>query len=145
MVFPLLTAHRKLPALSSSLVIPAPKDNPALHQGRIRTTPHVDGQWAAHIYVAVKLSRRSGLYTLIQKALERAKETVPTLRGTWDLRPSNDDQENESRKNLELHVSLSRPVFLRAHQREEFKQAIRLLAERTAPYGIHFIQVSCTP
>lgn len=32
----------------------------------------------------------------------------------------------------ELHVSLSRPVFLRAHQREGFKKAVRRLAASSA-------------
>ncbi|THU99131.1 hypothetical protein K435DRAFT_752217 [Dendrothele bispora CBS 962.96] len=133
---------RKLPTLSSSLIVPAPKDDPTLHQGRIRATPHVDGQWAAHIYVSIKLSRRSALYTLIQKAFERARETVPTLRDIWDLRFSNESQKDELRKTLELHVSLSRPIFLRAHQREEFKQAIRLLARNISPFKISFATFS---
>jgi U6 snRNA phosphodiesterase len=127
------------------MVVPAPKDNPALHQGRIRASPHVDGQWASHIYVAIRLGLRSGLYPLIKRALDKARETVPTLRDIWDLHSSSyEAQENELRNSLELHVSLSRPIFMRAHQREEFKQAIRLLAQRSAAcvHGLSLLRSS---
>ncbi len=113
---------RKLPTLSSSLIVPVPVDNPALHQGRVRTTPHVDGQWASHVYVALKLSRRSSLYTLLSEVIDTARCDVPTLHGFW-----------VAEKEAELHVSLSRPIFLRAHQREDLKCAVKGLANKTAP------------
>ncbi|KAF5351582.1 hypothetical protein D9758_007200 [Tetrapyrgos nigripes] len=125
------------------MAVSIPKDNPALHQGRIRASPHVDGQWASHIYVAIKLSLRSGLYGLIKRASDRAREAVPTLRDIWDLRSSSSEaQENEPQNSLELHISLSKPVFLRAHQREEFKQAIRLLAQRDTAFKLSFTTFS---
>ncbi|KAF8902151.1 U6 snRNA phosphodiesterase Usb1 [Mucidula mucida] len=119
--------RRKLPTLSSSLIVPVPVDNPALHQGRVRTTPHVDGQWASHVYVALKLSRRSSLYTLLSEVIDTARCDVPTLHGFW-----------VAEKEAELHVSLSRPIFLRAHQREDLKCAVKGLANKTAPFTISF-------
>lgn len=101
--------------------MPVPVDNPALHQGRIRTTPHVDGQFAAHVYVSLILSRRSQLYKIIQDILCDAKQVVPSLRDIW---PS------EGPKRHELHVSLSRPIFLRAHQREDLKRAVKNIAQK---------------
>ncbi|KAF8195512.1 hypothetical protein BJ912DRAFT_957271 [Pholiota molesta] len=71
---------RKLPPISSSLVLSGPIDNPALHQGRIRTTPHVEGQFAAHVYVSLALGRHSMLHKLVQDILRDAKEAIPTLR-----------------------------------------------------------------
>lgn len=110
--------RRKLPPVPSSLIVPVPIDNPALHQGRVRTTPHVEGQFTAHVYVSFTLSRRSKLYLVIQDILSDAKIIVPTLQDIWSTteRPT-------------LHISLSRPIFLRAHQREDLKRAVKTVAK----------------
>ena len=99
-------------------------DNPALHQGRIRTTPHVEGQFAAHVYVSLPLGRQSSLYKLVQEIFLDAKGTLPTLREIW--------QDSNSQR-PELHISLSRPIFLRAHQREEFKRSVKNIAKTQKP------------
>jgi len=117
--------YRKLPPISSSIALPAPIDNPALHQGRIRTTPHVEGQFAAHVYVSLPLGRQSLLYKLVQEIYLDAKEAVPALREIWP--DSNDCQRPE------LHISLSRPIFLRAHQREELKRSVKNIAIAQKP------------
>lgn len=108
---------RKLPSLSSKLVVTTPADNPALHQGRVRSSPHVDGRWACHLYVPVVLETGEQLGEVLSSAFRSAKTRVPTLHsigldnGRW-----------------ELHVSLSRPTFLWTHQREEFKNAVGRVA-----------------
>ena len=117
-----LLLRRKLPPISPSISPPAPIDNPALHHGRIRTTPHVEGQFAAHVYVSLPLSRQSELYKLVQEIFLDAKESVPTLREIWP-----DGQRPE------LHISLSRPIFLRAHQREELKRSVKNVAHLQKP------------
>ena len=105
---------RKLPTLAPSLTIPVPVDNPALHQGRIRSSPHVEGQWASFVYVPIVLGRDEYLAKLLTQIFDVAKQQVPNLHpiglveGEW-----------------ELHVSLTRPTFLRSHQREEFKRAVK--------------------
>lgn len=38
------------------------------------------------------------------------------------------------KREMEFHVSLSRPVFLRAHQREDLKRAVKAVANTHAPY-----------
>ena len=115
---------RKLPPLSSSLVVPVPIDNPALHQGRLRSTPHVEGHFATHVYVSLTVNRHSQLYQTIQDILSDARMIVPSLNDMW---PS------ETRQHPELHISLSRPIFLRAHQREDFKRAVRNAAKSQKP------------
>ncbi|KAJ6557222.1 hypothetical protein DFH09DRAFT_1037267 [Mycena vulgaris] len=118
--------NRKLPVLSSTLVGPVHVDDPSLHQGRIRTMPHVDGQYATHIYASVPLDRGSALFKLLRRVIDSAKTTVPTLHDFWssptDCKP-------------ELHVSLSRPIFLRSHQREDIRRAVKHIAEQTPLYN----------
>lgn len=57
----------------------------------------------------------------LQKVLERAicaaREIVPHLNSDW--------LEN---KESELHISLTRPIYLRDHQREELKRAVKAVA-----------------
>lgn len=113
-------------------MVPVPIDNPALHQGRLRTTPHVEGQFAAHVYVSLTVNRRSQLYEAIRNILSDARVLVPSLNDMW---PSKARQP-------ELHISLSRPIFLRAHQREDFKRAVRNAAKSQKPYVSHSVQLS---
>ncbi|KIM43234.1 hypothetical protein M413DRAFT_26402 [Hebeloma cylindrosporum] len=125
---------RKLPPISSSIVAPGPVDIPALHQGRIRTTPHVEGQFAAHVYVSLALGRQSLLYKVLQGVLRDAKEAIPTLRDIWSPVEANAPPD--------LHISLSRPIFLRAHQREDLKRAVKNIAKAHKPFVLSFAMLS---
>ncbi|KIJ14922.1 hypothetical protein PAXINDRAFT_99726 [Paxillus involutus ATCC 200175] len=131
---------RKLPTLSSSLTIPTPIDNPALHQGRVRTVPHVEGQYATYIYVPLVLHPKDVLYTLLEDVLTFAKEPVPSLHAIG--RQSDGQPAGVRATRWELHISLSRPLFLRAHQREEFKRAIQQVASSLAPFDASFATFS---
>lgn len=125
---------RKLPPLSTSLKVPVPLDNPALHQGRIRTRPHVDGQYAAHVYLSLRLKPRNAIYQLLREVISDAKMSVPALQEICNL--------DDSCKNTELHISLSRPVYLRAHQREDFKREVMQIVKRHKPFPVSFAKFS---
>ncbi|KAF4617267.1 hypothetical protein D9613_006008 [Agrocybe pediades] len=127
---------RRLPPVSSTVAPDGPKDNPALHQGRVRTVPHVDGQFAAHVYVSLPLGRRSQLYKVLQAILSDAKASIPTLHEIW----STSHPEQEARP--ELHISLSRPIFLRAHQRDDLKRAVKNIAKQHKPFVVSFAVLS---
>lgn len=118
---------RKLPTLSDSLVVLVPVDNPALHQGRTRSMPFVEGQWAAYVYVPIFIAATSPLRVLLADILTTSRASVP------DLHTIPEDVECTSRKTFELHVSLSRPIYLRAHQRQDLKQAVQGIASRSPP------------
>jgi hypothetical protein len=122
-----LRKKRKLPALSDSLVVRAPVDDPALHQGRTRSTPFVEGQWAAYVYVPVIIEATSPLRALLAEILRTTHESVPALHSIPE------DTVDAPRKRIELHVSLSRPIYLRAHQRAELIQSVKAIASRTPP------------
>ncbi|KAF8839549.1 hypothetical protein BDN67DRAFT_953221 [Paxillus ammoniavirescens] len=130
----------KLPTLSSSLIIPTPIDNPALHQGRVRTVPHVEGQYATYIYVPLVLHPKDALYTLLEDVLTFAQEPVPSLHAIG--RQSDGQPAGVRAARWELHISLSRPLFLRAHQREEFKRAIQQVVSSLAPFDASFATFS---
>ncbi|KAG7444759.1 uncharacterized protein BT62DRAFT_981523 [Guyanagaster necrorhizus] len=121
--------RKKLPTLSASLVVAAPVDNPSLHQGRKRNTPHVDGQWAAHVFISLGLNRKSPLFSLLSEAIKSAKDDVPTLNDFWS---------KDGDTAPELHVSLSRPIYLRAYQREDLKRAVKSLALTHPRFTISF-------
>ncbi|KDQ09910.1 hypothetical protein BOTBODRAFT_58433 [Botryobasidium botryosum FD-172 SS1] len=114
-----------LPALPVSFLSHIPTSDPTAHQGRRRLQPHVDGQFAAHVYISVPLNRKT--FRILQNALALAKVEVPELYSLL----------GEGEK-CDLHISLSRPIYLRAHQREEFKRAIRTLASESAPFIASF-------
>ncbi|KAG2115469.1 hypothetical protein DEU56DRAFT_748653 [Suillus clintonianus] len=137
---------KKLPSLASSLIVPVPVDDPALHQGRVRATPHVEGQYAAYVYIPLVVHPKTALYSLIDEVLDVTKEMVPAAHVIGESvscsRNSDDAIVNSSRRARELHLSLTRPIFLRAHQREEFKQAIKIIASRQSPFQASFVSFS---
>ena len=138
---------RKLPALAAHLAPSAPRpDDPSKHQGRTRTTPHVDGQWAAYVYVPIVLRRRGGggaLRRIVERAVRIAKagdSDSDSDSGTTSVVVHNMLGGSESDSDAgagaaceELHVSLTRPFFLRAYQREEMKRAVRDAAKAHPP------------
>ncbi len=107
-------------------------DNPALHQGRQRTTPHVEGQFAAHVYIPVTVSKKSRLFGLLSRIFSAAQESVPILHPIGftkaDADAAREGPSNSDDGHVELHISLTRPTYLRAHQREEFRRAIQAIA-----------------
>ncbi|KAG6336265.1 hypothetical protein ID866_2819 [Astraeus odoratus] len=161
---------RKLPPLSASLTVPVPVDNPAEHQGRTRSFPHVEGQYAAYVYIPLVLESGDPLGDLVREVVCKVTEEVEGLRrigeapfvnkgGKFEEReddrrdpliadaPVGGETEGMSTDNnkrrrhdtkLELHISLSRPVLLRAYQRDEFKRTIKGIAESVAPFGASF-------
>ncbi|RPD65182.1 hypothetical protein L226DRAFT_543431 [Lentinus tigrinus ALCF2SS1-7] len=141
-------AAEKLPSLSAHLLPHAPVDNPALHQGRRRTTPHVEGQFAAYVYVPVVITKNSKLFELLSRMISAAQQSVPTLHpiGLTEADIASPDGEGPSSvsdvDDVEFHISLTRPTYLRAHQREEFKRAIRTAARTRVKFPASLSTVS---
>ncbi|KAI0671035.1 U6 snRNA phosphodiesterase Usb1 [Trametes maxima] len=138
---------RKLPSLPAYLAPQAPVDNPSLHQGRQRTTPHVEGQFAAYVYVPLVVEKQTRLHKLLWHIFTEAKRRVPTLHpiGFRHGDPTADpplDSKLDDNPPIELHISLSRPTYLRAHQRAEFKRAVQQLAKSQGRFSASFATLS---
>ena len=119
---------RQLPALAAHLASSVPLDDPSKHQGRTRTIPHVDGQWAAYVYVPIAV--RGTLRRVVEFAVGIARKGGDS--GTSvDVHMLGSSDSNVVA--CELHVSLTRPFFLRAYQREEMKRAVRDVAKAHPP------------
>ncbi|ALO60446.1 hypothetical protein CNC01375 [Cryptococcus deneoformans JEC21] len=97
--------QKKLPSLPLTFDT-APKDDPSLHQGRKRSRPYVDGEYNTHVYLSLSIPLRLSkiLETIIAKL-------PPSPNPIHALLPS-------------LHISLTRPVPLRRHQIQPFKDEL---------------------
>jgi len=112
---------RKLPPLPASLASRAPVDDPGKHQGRIRTKAHVDGQFAALILVPLRLD--ASIRKLLSEIIDDAQKKVP------EIQPGDIS---------DLHISLSRTLYLRRHQREELLKTVKNIASQFECFKISF-------
>lgn len=118
--------HRSCTESQAHIVGIAPTDDPALHQGRKRTRPYVEGDYDTHIYI----SRGPSICASEQGADEvveiskRLSREVRTLEE--DVRRRCPDVELHSflDKGRELHVSLTHPFPLRRHQIALFRSRL---------------------
>ncbi|GBB95409.1 hypothetical protein RclHR1_02530004 [Rhizophagus clarus] len=103
-------------------------DDPSKHQGRMRSKPHVEGDWATYIYVEVTLTEEAD--HIINKIEELAKEVGIEIISCVENHQDNNNSLNELDPNgyyeeNKLHISLSRPLFLKHHQIENFWNKLR--------------------
>lgn len=132
------SSSRKLPKLSPSIVVSSPKSDPSQHQGRIRSSPHVEGQFAAYVYIPVPLDNNEKLKNHLSAAIHRAKEIVPELMCDWVDFNSNQTCSSEKKgQGEELHISLTRPIYLRHYQREDLKRAVKQIARNHTSCVVH--------
>ncbi|KAK5124263.1 hypothetical protein LTR85_001966 [Meristemomyces frigidus] len=108
--------------LYSSTARTSTQDDPSLHGGRKRVTPHVEGNWPTHVYLewhpqpaeSQALADLIAAQTQTRPASAKSKdEAVHSL------------LQNELGVSLPLHVSLSRPLVLRTEQRDAFLDQLR--------------------
>ncbi|PNS20886.1 hypothetical protein CAC42_2817 [Sphaceloma murrayae] len=95
-------------------------DDPSLHGGRKRLVPHVEGNWAAHVYLEFHPS--SSQSTLLTRLLS----SLPHSASFTSLLSSNS-------VSLPLHISLSAPLTLRTNTKGTFHTALAGSLHRLLP------------
>ncbi|KAI8144110.1 U6 snRNA phosphodiesterase Usb1 [Fennellomyces sp. T-0311] len=113
-----------MPALPSFFSPATKTDDPGRHQGRVRTKPHIENNWATHVYVEVPAS--GGIKQIVGPLISDQIHS---------LVQEGDDEGL-------LHISLSRAVFLKEHQLDSFAQSIREHVTQVGGFRITFAQVS---
>ncbi|KAG8993028.1 poly(U)-specific 3'-to-5' RNA exonuclease [Tulasnella sp. 427] len=129
--------RKQLPSISSELIISAPVDDPSKHQGRARTQAYVDGQFAAHVYIPIKLGHASQrLRGTIIRLVKHLQVLVPEMHS---FLTETDAEENILQS---LHISLSRPIYLRAHQRDSLRLCVQSASRTQSKFALSFARIS---
>ncbi|KAL5615020.1 hypothetical protein BROUX41_005085 [Berkeleyomyces rouxiae] len=102
--------------LYASSVRASTVDDPALHQGRKRQTPHVVGNWPSHLYIEWYPS--ASQHAVLCSLFQRITAVLPGDSKVHSL------LESELGTILPLHISLSRPVVFTTGQKDRFLDAI---------------------
>ncbi|KAG0144503.1 hypothetical protein CROQUDRAFT_659942 [Cronartium quercuum f. sp. fusiforme G11] len=103
---------------------PCPIDDPTLHQGRKRSKPHVEGDWPTHIYLSLEIPDE------VKKLIDKVVEQLPQDTRKWHSLMMTQDNK--------LHLSLSRPLALRAHQRQTFRSSLTHAISNAEHVKFHF-------
>jgi hypothetical protein len=143
---------RKLPEESTTLQLPplptsfhdlyaanvrtASSDDPSLHGGRKRQTPHVQGNWPTHVYLEWHPQHEEAevLQSIITRITSGSAKVHTLL-------------QSELKAPLPLHISLSRSLMLRTDAKDEFLSRIRSNMKTVAvkPFSVHFGKLAWYP
>ncbi|KAG0077829.1 poly(U)-specific 3'-to-5' RNA exonuclease [Linnemannia elongata] len=136
-----------LPPLPSTLIDlykdrERPPDNPDRHQGRIRARAHVDGSWPVHVYLEVKLSHElfDIVSTLTKTARSLAPSTISMLQSVESLKKKGDIpvEAKSAEDATELHISLTRPIYLQELHLGHFASDIRDTFKNRKRFNVNF-------
>jgi len=116
------------------------RDDPSLHGGRKRVTPHVEGNWPTHIYIewyptTAEYEPLSQLITALKKSVPSESTTIHSFL-TSDLGAQSP-----------LHVSLSRPIGFATEQKGGFLASLEqaLKSSGIRPFDFHFSNLDWVP
>ncbi|KAG8743339.1 hypothetical protein FRC10_012218 [Ceratobasidium sp. 414] len=99
----------------------APTDDPSKHQGRTRSVPYVEGQFVGHVYVPIRLEGE--LLQMLREVVRCAQAVNPAWYSLLDFEEEGSSQPSK----VSVHLSLSRPIPLRAHQRDDLRKEFTVL------------------
>ncbi|MCJ1352397.1 MAG: poly(U)-specific 3'-to-5' RNA exonuclease [Icmadophila ericetorum] len=126
--------------LYASTVRVGTHDDPALHGGRKRIIPHVEGNWPSHIYIEWYPSRTEStkLSTLISNVSKHASEKLDQIHTFL---------ESELGAQLPLHISLSRSMMLLTDQRQPFVDLLEKFVNTSGikPFDLAFKSLAWVP
>ena len=129
---PLPSSFHDLYASSSR---PSTQDDPQLHGGRQRVTPHVEGNWPSHVYIECKSLKDARIISAQSQETDRVRgrpsrtesQKLPNILSSVHS-PSlqtNSLLRSDLGAPLPLHISLSRSISLLTHQRDSFLSSLQ--------------------
>ncbi|KAL2620469.1 hypothetical protein R1flu_000674 [Riccia fluitans] len=132
----------------STIILPSPPDDllriPSSVQeiygdaygGRTRSFPHVEGNFALHVYIPVTIPSyaRSRVLPLLEKAFKRFPKLCSVEDGSANASPN---CALASKLKEEYHISLSRTVPVRVHQIESI---VSMLRRRLLSQNRYFVE-----
>lgn len=120
------------------------QDDPTLHAGRQRVTPHVEGSWPTHVYVECEFVEQSqfdfiwsaGSWCGGFPSTEYSSRLSDVLTDLSNAQTPQEHQvhsllRSELGAELPLHISLSRPIVLLTHQRQPFVDTLTRAISKT--------------
>ncbi|RDW87575.1 hypothetical protein BP5796_03269 [Coleophoma crateriformis] len=125
--------------LYASTIRLSTRDDPSLHGGRKRVTPHIQGNWPTHLYIewypsTTEHEALTNLISSIQATLDASSSRIQSLL-TSDLGVP-----------LPLHISLSRTLGLSSAQKDDFVSALLMTMKscKIRPFdtrisGLHWV------
>lgn len=121
----------------------ATADDPSLHGGRKRNTPHAEGRWPTHVYIecesckAAKRFHQQGIHLTMlgfpsQAEASGLTRVLDSVRSARSLRAVSDDNSSDLHSllysdlgvPLPLHISLSRSLALQGDERATFRRRL---------------------
>lgn len=137
---PKAKAARKLPSLPASFDSASrAHDDPKAHQGRKRARPFVDGDYYAHVYVALDVSPELGraIDAVVSEATAHSLVSEPSSSSTSSTTPPSTSSSTDKTKTYrQLHVSLSHPLPLRRDMVSSFAPAVRRALSGTGGFRL---------
>ncbi|KAI9227229.1 MAG: hypothetical protein DHS80DRAFT_31949 [Piptocephalis tieghemiana] len=106
------------------------EEGSATHQGRVRSFPHIKGNWAIHIHIPVQPSE--DMLSVEQPLLEHIEKISGTTHPTLHSSPSS-----------ERSISLARIFTLQIHQIDPFLRQLRQLLQDVEPCSVAFDADPC--
>ncbi|OJD29253.1 u6 snrna phosphodiesterase [Diplodia corticola] len=129
-------------------------DDPALHAGRKRAIPHMDGHWPSHVYLewhpnAVESRTLQSLLSAVERAVALHFHTSPTsdAPGAPKQQTVHSSLLTPLSTPAPLHVSLSRTLPLPTDTRSPFLDALAANLRRSGarPFEAHFEGLKWVP
>lgn len=116
-------------------------DGTDVHQGRVRSFPHVEGNYATLVYVNVPLPSefKNPLEKILRNLKEKMPDVQPILSSHKNAVTSSDylsQLESDTMVQQEYHLSLSRPAPVVFNQIEFIKDSLRHNLRRLEPFVI---------
>ncbi|KAI0995018.1 hypothetical protein K3495_g13162 [Podosphaera aphanis] len=99
-------------------------DDPSLHGGRKRTSPHVEGHWPSHVYIEWHPSTKER--DLLCALIETLESNFTPIDSTLTV---NSFLFSDLGAPLPLHISLSRSIQLTTLQKDHFLCSLQQLVE----------------